>query len=162
MPLLHWELSKGPAAFLVVAFVSSRQVLFPKMARILVIDDTVAVRELLEEMLRMTGHEVVVAANGKEGLDQLRRQPVELVITDLFMPEKEGLETIRELRRDFPNIGIIAMSGEPGMPSLLGIAKRFGALKTIEKPFDRTEMMAAVEEVLKSKPSAQRDRSNGS
>lgn len=102
-------------------------------------------------MLRLTGHDVVVAANGKEGLDQLRLQPAELVITDLFMPEKEGLETIRELRRDFPNIGIIAMSGEPGMPSLLGIAKRFGALKTIEKPFDRNEMMAAVQEVLQRK-----------
>ena len=122
------------------------------MARILVIDDAVAVRELLEQMLRLTGHDVVVAANGKEGIDELHRQPVELVITDLFMPEKEGLETIRELRRDFPNIGIIAMSGEPGMPSLLGIAKRFGALKTIEKPFDRSEMMAAIEEVLRAKP----------
>ena len=122
-----------------------------KMARILVIDDAAAVRELLEQMLRLTGHDVVVAANGKEGLDQLRRYPAELVITDLFMPEKEGLETIRELRRDFPNVAIIAMSGEPGMPSLLGIAKRFGALKTIEKPFDRTEMMTAVEEALKSK-----------
>jgi|SRR6185503_3789157 CheY-like chemotaxis protein len=121
------------------------------MARILIIDDAVAVRELLEQMLRLTGHDVVVAANGKEGLDQLRLQPAELVITDLFMPEKEGLETIRELRRDFPNIGIIAMSGEPGMPSLLGIAKRFGALKTIEKPFDRNEMMAAVQEVLQRK-----------
>ena len=122
------------------------------MARILVIDDTASVRELLEQMLRLTGYDVVLAANGKEGIDQLRRQPVELVITDLFMPEKEGLETIQELRRDFPNIGIIAMSGEPGMPSLLGIAKRFGALKTIEKPFDRAEMLAAVEEVLRSKP----------
>jgi len=122
------------------------------MARILVIDDSVAVRELLEQMLRLTGHEVAVAANGKEGLDHLRLQTAELVITDLFMPEKEGLETIQELRRDYPHIGIIAMSGEPGMPSLLGIAKRFGALKTIEKPFDRTEMMAAVEEVLRSKP----------
>ena len=121
------------------------------MARILVIDDAEAVRELLEQMLRLTGHDVVLAANGKEGIDQLRQAPVELVITDLFMPEKEGLETIRELRRDFPNIGIIAMSGEPGMPSLLGIAKRFGALKTIEKPFDRAEMMAAVDEVLRAR-----------
>jgi len=122
------------------------------MARILVIDDSAAVRELLEQMLRLTGHDVAVAGNGKEGLEQIRRQQVELVITDLFMPEKEGLETIQELRRDFPNIAIIAMSGEPGMPSLLGIAKRFGAVKTIEKPFDRTEMMAAVEEVLRSSP----------
>ncbi len=122
------------------------------MARILVIDDAMAVRELLEQMLQLAGHDVAVAGNGKEGLEQIRRQPVELVITDLFMPEKEGLETIQELRRDFPNIAIIAMSGEPGMPSLLGIAKRFGAVKTIEKPFDRTEMMAAVEEVLRSSP----------
>lgn len=121
------------------------------MARILVIDDAASVRELLDQMLQLSGHEVVVAANGKEGLDQLRRHAVELVITDLFMPEKEGLETIRELRRDFPNLPIIAMSGEPGMPSLLGIAKRFGALKTVEKPFDRTEMMAAVEEALRTK-----------
>lgn len=102
-------------------------------------------------MLQLSGHEVFVAANGKEGLDQLRHHSVELVITDLFMPEKEGLETIRELRRDFPNLPIIAMSGEPGMPSLLGIAKRFGALRTVEKPFDRTEMLAAVEEALRTK-----------
>lgn len=122
------------------------------MARILVIDDAATVRELLDQMLRLSGHDVFVAANGKEGIDQLRRQPVELVITDLFMPEKEGLETIRELRRDFPGIPIIAMSGEPGMPSLLGIATRFGALKTVEKPFDRAEMMAAVEEALRTKP----------
>ena len=122
------------------------------MARILVIDDAATVRELLDQMLRLSGHDVLVAANGKEGIDQLRRHPVELVITDLFMPEKEGLETIRELRRDFPSIPIIAMSGEPGMPSLLGIAKRFGALRTVEKPFDRTEMMTAVEEALRAKP----------
>lgn len=122
------------------------------MARILVIDDSAAVRELLEQMLRLADHDVLVAANGKEGLDQIRRQSVELVITDLFMPEKEGLETIQELRRDFPNLPIIAMSGEPGMPTLLGIAKRFGAARTIEKPFDRTEMMTAVEDVLRMKP----------
>jgi two-component system response regulator (stage 0 sporulation protein F) len=123
-----------------------------KMARILVIDDAAAVRELLEQMLRLAGHEVLLAGNGKEGLDLLRRQPVELVITDLFMPEKEGLETIQELHRDFSNLPVIAMSGEPGMPSLLGIAKRFGAVKTIEKPFDRTEMMAAIDEALRSSP----------
>jgi DNA-binding NtrC family response regulator len=123
-----------------------------KMARILVIDDAAAVRELLEQMLRLAGHEVLLAGNGKEGLDLLRRQPVELVITDLFMPEKEGLETIQELQRDFSNLPVIAMSGEPGMPSLLGIAKRFGAVKTIEKPFDRTEMMAAIDEALRSSP----------
>jgi len=102
-------------------------------------------------MLRLAAHDVLLAANGKEGIDQLRHHPVELVITDLFMPEKEGLETIQELQSDFPNIPIIAMSGEPGMPSLLGIAKRFGALKTIEKPFERAEMMAAVEEALQPK-----------
>ena len=122
------------------------------MARILVIDDAAAVRELLEQMLRLAGHEVLLAGNGKEGLDLLRQQPVELVITDLFMPEKEGLETIQELHRDFSNLPVIAMSGEPGMPSLLGIAQRFGAITTIEKPFDRTEMMAAIDEALRSSP----------
>jgi len=136
---------------IVVALVSSEPVWFTKVARILVIDDAPAVRELLEQMLRLAAHDVLLAANGKEGIDQLRHHPVELVITDLFMPEKEGLETIQELQSDFPNIPIIAMSGEPGMPSLLGIAKRFGALKTIEKPFERAEMMAAVEEALQPK-----------
>ena len=138
--------------FLIVVQKCTERVKCLKMARILVIDDAATVRELLDQMLRLSGHDVLVAANGKEGIDQLRRHPVELVITDLFMPEKEGLETIRELRRDFPSIPIIAMSGEPGMPSLLGIAKRFGALRTVEKPFDRTEMMTAVEEALRAKP----------
>jgi DNA-binding NtrC family response regulator len=121
------------------------------MARILVIDDDAEMRAMLEQTLASVGHEVVLAANGKQGMRQYRAKPPSLVITDLFMPEKEGLETIIELRRDFPNVEIIAMSGKPTGNTLLSIAMHLGAARTIEKPFHPRDLLSAVEEVLGSK-----------
>src|SRR5437763_15450494 len=81
------------------------------MARVLVIDDHTEIRELLRLTLQAAGYDVVVAPNGREGLEIHRERPAELVITDIFMPEQEGLETIQELRRQSPRPKIIAMSG---------------------------------------------------
>ncbi len=84
------------------------------------------------------------------GLQLYREEPVDLIITDVFMPEKEGLETIRELRSEYPEVKIIAISGGGKNINLdfLPLAKQLGALRTLKKPFDRQEMLDAVQEVL--------------
>jgi CheY-like chemotaxis protein len=118
--------------------------------RILVIDDEDLIRELVKEMLEAEGYVVSTAANGKEGVRVFRKELPDLIITDIFMPEMEGLETIRELQRVSPNVKIIAISGggEKGMLSFLSHAKRFGALRALEKPFSRLELITTVGELL--------------
>jgi CheY-like chemotaxis protein len=118
--------------------------------RILVIDDEDLIRELVKEMLEAEGYVVSTAANGKEGVRLYRKELPDLIITDIFMPEMEGLETIRELQRVSPNVKIIAISGggEKGMLSFLSYAKRFGALRALEKPFSRQELITTVGELL--------------
>jgi CheY-like chemotaxis protein len=118
------------------------------MARILVIDDDTEMRAMLEQTLRSAGHEVALAEDGKQGVALYRAQPAALVLTDLFMPNREGLETIIELRKDYPGILIIAMCGKPGAGGLLSIAQRLGAARVIQKPFHPHELLQAVEEVL--------------
>ena len=81
------------------------------MSRILIIEDDEHVRGMLRKMLERIGYDVFDAPDGKEGLDFYRNTPVDLVITDILMPEKEGIQTIMELRREFPDVKIIAISG---------------------------------------------------
>ncbi len=121
------------------------------MKRILVIDDDEQLRSMLSRMLQLAGYEVVVAADGEEGIRLFRQNPVDLVITDIFMPEKEGLETIRELHKEFPDLKIIAISGgsnKMGDFSSLPFAKRFGATETLAKPFHKNELLMLVKDVL--------------
>ena len=120
------------------------------MQRVLVIDDDEQVRALLYEILERAGFEVMEASNGVEGLKLYRLQPADLVITDLIMPEKEGVETIMELRSQFPNARIIAISGgqRAGGRDYLPIAARLGARRTVAKPFSRQEILEAVRETL--------------
>jgi DNA-binding response OmpR family regulator len=118
--------------------------------KILVIDDDEALRSLLGQILQRAGHEVREAANGAIGLQEFRREPADLVITDLIMPEKEGLETILELRKQFPQLPLIAVSGggRNGPSDYLAIAKRLGVRQTICKPFSRDEILQAVKAAL--------------
>ena len=118
------------------------------MARILVIDDDAEMRTVLRQTLNSAGHEVILAADGKQGLAECGVKAIDLVITDLVMPNQEGMETIMQLRRDFAKISIIAMSGVSDMRNLLWIAERLGAAKAIQKPFKPAEFLAAVTEVL--------------
>ncbi len=120
------------------------------MQRILIIDDDEQVRDLLSEILGRAGYEVLAASNGAEGLRLYRAQPADLVITDLIMPEKEGMETIIALRKDFPKVRIIAVSGggRSGAISYLPIAKSLGAARTVAKPFSKQEILDAVRETL--------------
>ena len=94
----------------------------------------------------VAGFEVVEAANGVEGLSHYRERPTDLVITDIMMPEKEGVQTISELRRDFPGVRIIAISGggRDVARDYLPVAARLGACRTVAKPFTRQEILEAV------------------
>jgi len=120
------------------------------MKRILIIDDNDQLRSLLREILELGNYVVTEAPNGDIGARLFRQQPADLVITDIFMPEKEGLETIRELRRDFPDVKIIAISGggSRGALGYLPTAKKLGAHRTFIKPFEMLELLAAVHELL--------------
>jgi len=107
------------------------------MARVLVIDDEVDVRRLLAAGLGADGHTVLEAADGDEGVAVLGRQAVDLVITDIVMPNKEGFETIIELRKTHPWLKIIAISGGGIMSGTdtLRVARSLGAHATLHKPF---------------------------
>ena len=120
------------------------------MARILVIDDDIQILEMLRQTLEREGYEVVDAHDGKEGMRLYREAPTDLIITDLIMPEKEGVETIMELKRDFPDVKIIAISGggRVGPENYLRIAKKLGAMHTFTKPVQRQDMIKAVKELL--------------
>src|SRR5262245_58826641 len=113
------------------------------MARILVIEDDPDLRLWMQHTLISAGHRVTLAADGREGVKTFRRVEAELVITDLFMPNQEGLETIRQLQKEFPEIAIIAISGEAkgtmseelGVPTMLTAARQLGASAVLQKPF---------------------------
>ncbi|MFZ2955571.1 MAG: response regulator [Candidatus Ozemobacteraceae bacterium] len=125
------------------------------MTQILVIDDDVQICRLIKQMLESEGFGVTVASNGQEGLESLSHQAVDLVITDIFMPEKEGLETITDLRRKFPEIKIIAVSGggRSGSIEYLSMAQKLGAVKTLLKPFSKRELLLTLTEAGITKPS---------
>lgn len=122
------------------------------MARILLIDDDDAMRTALHLMLVHFGHIVIDARNGNEGLARYKDAYPDLLITDIVMPEKEGLEVLMELRKSSSPVKIIAISGggRNNAMDYLYIAKRLGAAKVLEKPFSSEVLMAAVDEVLAS------------
>ena len=120
------------------------------MARILVIEDDPGMRDLMEKSLEEAGHEVFLAADGKQGLKLQRAEAMELIITDIYMPEMEGLEFIRTIRKGTSNIPIIAVTGDTD-PRSLESAKKLGAVKTMTKPFRPEELRAAVRMVLNRK-----------
>jgi DNA-binding response OmpR family regulator len=120
------------------------------MRRILIIDDDVQVLGMLRELFEINGYEVLGAHNGKEGVKLFREKGADIVLTDLIMPEKEGIETIIELHSDYPHLKIIAMSGggRSGPDGHLLAAEGLGATRTFEKPIDIEELLAVVEELL--------------
>jgi DNA-binding response OmpR family regulator len=120
------------------------------LERILIIDDDTQVLNVLHLALVREGYDVLKASNGKEGIKLHREDPVDLIITDLIMPEKEGIETIRELTAEFPKVKIIAISGGGRISSedYMPMAKMFGAKRTLAKPIERDELVRAVKEVL--------------
>jgi len=121
------------------------------MSRILIIDDDGDLRSFMRTVLEEEGHEIVEASDGRSGLERYASNPTDLVVTDIFMPGKEGLETIMELRRANPAARIVAVSGGGrfGQTNVLETAEKFGASATIEKPFSRRKLLNVVGEALR-------------
>ncbi len=124
------------------------------MTRILIIEDDELVRNYLVDVLKRAGYEVRAAADGKEGVDLFHKQSMDLVITDIIMPEKDGIETIMDLRRENTGLKVIAISGggrsEP--ENYLHSARLLGADLTMKKPFTNKELLSAVNDLLNQNP----------
>ncbi len=118
--------------------------------RILIIDDDEQIRVLLQQMMEWAGFEVEVAENGKVAMNIQKQNPADLVITDLIMPEQEGLETISRLKKDYEGIKIIAISGggRIGPEAYLPAAQELGADRVFSKPFDIQSVVDTVKELL--------------
>ena len=127
---------------------------------ILVVDDDPEVRTTISIILEQNGYLVLEAVDGKDALRQARDKTVSLIIIDLFMPNMDGLETIRELRRLPRNLPILAISGSSAqvgvpMPDLPKAAVAFGAVSTLPKPFKASELLNAVRSVISKSSSSQ-------
>lgn len=124
------------------------------MASVLIIDDDLGIRRMLRGALERAGHRIEEAANGAEGMQRYRMAPADLVITDVFMPDQDGIETIQQLREEFPESRILAISGGSGGGSVGGSsaaltdAMMFGADATLAKPFTVRELIATVAGLL--------------
>lgn len=121
------------------------------MAHILVIDDEDLVRFTVEQILIAAGHVVATIGNGTAGVRRQRETPFDLVITDIMMPEPDGIETIRALKAEFPDLPIIAISGGGRMGNLdyLEMAKDFGVASAIQKPFTPEDILARIDAALR-------------
>ena len=121
------------------------------MASVLVIDDDFQLRKLLGRMLQNSlKHDVFDAANGREGLEFLRQEKIDLVVTDIFMPGEDGIGTIMEICENFPEVKIIAMSGGGNVKDVdfLQLALCLGAQKVFQKPFDTEVFLSTVQELV--------------
>jgi DNA-binding NtrC family response regulator len=123
------------------------------MARILIIDDDDTLRGIIAKSLTHAGHTISQANNGRKGVAMYKASPTDLVITDLVMPEQEGMETIKVLHQTFPELPIIAMSGGlDGSPLYLDLTRRLGARITLTKPFTLQQLKVAIDEILAGLP----------
>jgi DNA-binding NtrC family response regulator len=121
------------------------------MARIIIIDDEDNFRAALSRTLAALGHFVVEACDGDEGLALVQNGGIDLVMTDIVMPNKEGLEVLMEMRRNHPHVKVIAMSGggrQQHADNYLHVARLMGALRVLEKPFELATLREAIDSVL--------------
>jgi CheY-like chemotaxis protein len=114
--------------------------------RILIVDDEPDVRLSLQLALEVAGYKVAIAANGHEALDQQRREPADILITDIFMPESDGIETIAGFRKEFPQTRIVVVSGASRRPrgDYLEAARMVGADLTLKKPIDIDKLIGQL------------------
>ena len=122
------------------------------MTRILVIDDNEDFAELIRHFLNAEGFSVAIAMDGRIGLEIQRHQPADIIVTDIFMPRQDGVETIAALRTEFPAARIIAMTGRESLTDYdaLRVADELGAVRTFKKPFDIPDLVAVVKELAVS------------
>ena len=124
------------------------------MPRILVVDDDPNLRTAIRRMLEPEGFEIEEASDGRNGMRAFRVRPAELVLCDVFMPEKDGLEVLRELAQEFSSDRVMAMSGGGfrGTMNLLPIVQDLGAAAVLYKPFERAEILTVVRQLLSPSP----------
>lgn len=123
-----------------------------KMSNVLIIEDDDELSSLMQDMLESEGYDVFVAGDGDEGLRAQRAVTADVVITDIFMPNKDGIETIRSLREDYPDLQIVAMSGG-GRLQVEGhffTAKELGARTILRKPFEMADLLDVVSDALRA------------
>lgn len=120
------------------------------MSKILIIEDDASFRQSLRDLLESEGYGVIEASDGVEGVDIYRDQHADLVIMDIIMPKKDGVEAIMDLKIDFPDVRIIAISGggRMGPSTYLALAKSFGADMILEKPVRMDELLKAIKDLL--------------
>ena len=126
-----------------------------KVAKILIIDDDPGMRRTISRILASAGHEVIEAPDGLEGVDLFRRNHPDIVVTDIIMPNKEGIETIRDLRQEQPSTLILAISGGTTNPAgsrvpldYLSLAKALGADGVLAKPFRAADLLQEIDNLL--------------
>lgn len=122
------------------------------MAKILLIDDSESIRVFLRQILSGAGHQVLTASDGRHGLEILRSNPVDLIVTDIYMPELDGLAVMRRAQDLSPGIRVIAMSDRIDTHHLRATTRAEGAYLTLKKPFTPQELLTAVEAVLDPSP----------
>ena len=120
------------------------------MARVLVIDDQDSIRRVVRRALEQDGHEVFDASDGELGMEILESHSFDVVITDIFMPGQDGIVTLRQVRKRFPEVKVIVISGgdSTGMMDLRQDAELLGAVTSLQKPFNAREIMDVVRSVL--------------
>ena len=119
------------------------------MARILIVDDNEDNRLTMAKLLELGGHDVAVAGDGDQALRSQKNSPFDILITDIFMPDKDGVETIREFHQKYPQTRIIAMSGGGSFTvDYLSLSLEIGADKVLKKPFSAEDLERSVAEVL--------------
>lgn len=128
------------------------------MARILVIDDSVSVLDWIQQILGQAGHETAVASSGKQGGRLLKEGRMDLVITDIYMPDQDGFDVIRQVRQLAPQTPVIAMSSREPESHMLAAARAMGAASTLQKPFSAQQLLKTVGDLLGSPPGASLSR----
>lgn len=122
------------------------------MGKIMVLDDDIVLRTALRQLLQWHGHEVTELDDGKNCLKAYGSDPFDLLITDLYMPDTDGLEILTEFRKQAPGVRIIAISGNRNSDLMLRAAAGLGARRTLEKPVDPEQLLALVAEELERRP----------
>jgi DNA-binding NtrC family response regulator len=122
------------------------------MARVLVIDDQEPIRRIVRRALEQAGHEIADAADGALGMQLLERESFDVVITDIFMPGQDGILTLRQIRKQFPAVKVVVMSGgdSTGILDLRKDAELLGAVKSLQKPFTAREIVELVRSAMES------------
>jgi len=122
------------------------------MKQILIIDDNSAVRDTMARILQLAGYQTITAVDGRDGIAKMRKEHPDLIITDIIMPEKEGIETIREILQEQPSARIIAVSGGGRHANMdfLEAARKLGAMEILEKPFEPEELVKRVTNCFKA------------